>query len=224
MSRTSGDQVGVPVGAALVAAESRRPACSDGPSRSGGSTFESALEQRRRALQVAVFDDQPAAAAAGAGPPRRSRSRSASSPSGPEIERRVRFESAHAALDARVIVCNVRRIADDQCEVFVRARLHTTSPGETPCSRVRAARRCWRQSRPPPAKCPCRSTCRRGRSWAIASAIAPLPDARSRTRPGASRGSRASASSTASSVSGRGISTSGVTSSGNDQNSFSRRM
>ena len=55
------------------------------------------------------------------------------------------------------------------------------------------------------------TTCACGRSWAMASAIAPLPVPRSAMRHAACCGMRASASSTSRSVSGRGISVSGVT-------------
>ena len=73
------------------------------------------------------------------------------------IQRRVRLESAHAALDARVIVCNVGRVADDQREVFAghggipraKAELHVleseprgVAGGDQGCRR---------------SKCPCRS-------------------------------------------------------------------
>ena len=59
----------------------------------------------------------------------------------------------------------------------------------------------------------------RGRSLAIASAIAPEPVPRSATRDGAPGAMRSSASSTRSSVSGRGISTAGDTARSSDQNS-----
>ena len=62
-------------------------------------------------------------------------------------------------------------------------------------------------------------TVARGRSCAMASAIAPDPVPRSSTRTLRSSGKRASACSTNVSVSGRGISTAGETTSGRPQNS-----
>ena len=120
---------------------------------------------------VAVLEHEPAAGSqprrrAGRRPPAR-----ASKPVGPANSARVRLVAAHLpARDRRVVLGNVRRIADDQRRSARPATASYQSLRREPVrSRVRAAARWPRQARWPQRRRRCRAPGTPGRSCAIAS-------------------------------------------------------